>query len=247
MRILNVALATALAAGACTFAQAPNLAGGDQNAPHGQGGWQGRRGAGWAAMGEGRGILGTVTAAAPDHFLVKTDTGDIYTVHFSVNTRIVRAREWRRGDGQGDGEPGPPPAIKAAEIKVGDAITAGGEVDPAAKSVGAVAIVLLSPEQARQMREIAANFGKTWLAGRVTAVDGVKVTLQGGPGNATHSFVADENTTFRKRREPITLADVQMGDAVRVEGAVKDGIFTATAVVVMLRPSGEPPERGQPN
>ena len=49
--------------------------------------------------------------------------------------------------------------------------------------------------------------------------------------------MADENTTFRKHREPVTLADVQVGDMVRVEGAVKDGIFVAASVSVMgMRP-----------
>lgn len=208
-------------------------AGQGQGQDQGQGGWQGRRGA-WGGPGsEGRGILGTVTEVAADHFTVKTDLGETYTVHFSVNTRILKAPERRRGQVEGDEPRTLPQTIKPTEIKVGDAITAGGEVDASAHSIGAVMIMQIDPERAKQMREMQANFGKTWLAGRVTAIDGVKVTLQGGPGNTAHSFVADENTTFRKRRDPITLGDVQVGDNMRVEGAVKDGTFLATAVVVM--------------
>jgi hypothetical protein len=86
-----------------------------------------------------------------------------------------------------------------------------------------------------------ANYGKTLLMGKVTAVDGVKVTLTGAVDNAPHSFVADENTTFRRRRDPITLADIQVGDTVRVDGAVKDGVFTAVSVGVMGRTPGEGP------
>ena len=248
MRALNHAMAFALAIGAVAFAQAPDSTGGSQHGPRGAGGgWQGRGGAGWGGIGAGSGVLGTVTAMTPDHYLVKTDTGEIFTVYFSVNTHIVKAPERRRGQVQGEAAGTPPPPIKPTEIKVGDAITAGGEVDPAARSVGAVFIALLDPDQAKQMREMAANFGKTWLAGKVTAMDGVKVTVQGGPGNAEHTFVADENTTFRKRREPITLADVQLGDAVRVEGTLRDGNFTAAAVIVMVRPPGGPPPSNQPN
>ena len=55
-------------------------------------------------------------------------------------------------------------------------------------------------------------------------------------------LIADENTSFRKRRDPITLADVQVGDMVRVEGAVKDGTFVATTVAVMV----PPPNGGAP-
>jgi hypothetical protein len=149
----------------------------------------------------------------------------------------------RRGGGQGQGGgfgPGgtPPETIKATDIKVGDAIGAMGETDQSAKSVGAVAIVLLDPETAKQMAEMRANYGKTWIQGKVTAIDGVKVTLMGAIDSAAHSFVADENTTFRKRREPVTLGDVQVGDMVRAEGAIKDGVFTATTVNVMGMPPG---------
>jgi len=216
------------------YSQDSSTAAGGQNpAQWPGGGGQGRRGSWAGGMGEGRGVMGAVTEAGADHFTVKTEMGETYTVHFSVNTRFVKAPERRRGQGQADGGGSPPEAIKPTDIKVGDEITAGGEVDQAAKSIGAVFIALLSPEQVKRMQEMEAKFGKTWLAGKVTAVDGVKVTVQGGPGNALHSFVADENTTFRKRREPITLGDVQVGDSMRVEGALKDGVFVASAVVVM--------------
>lgn len=116
-----------------------------------------------------------------------------------------------------------------------------GEVDAAGKSVGAVFIVQLDPERAKQMEEMRANYGKTWMMGKVTAIDGVKVTIAGSIDNLPLAFVADENTTFRKRREPITLADIQVGDMVRAEGALKDGTFTATAVNVMGMPQGGTP------
>jgi hypothetical protein len=139
-----------------------------------------------------------------------------------------------------DGQRTPPQAIKASDIKVGDAIGASGEVDATAKTVGAVVVMQIDPERARQMREMQANYGKTWLMGKVTAVKDTQVTLQSQVDNASHSFVADENTTFRKRRDPITLADVAVGDNVRVEGALKEGVFVATSVSVM----GQPPAGG---
>ena len=101
--------------------------------------------------------------------------------------------------------------------------------------VGAIVIMQIGPERARQMREMQANFGKTWLMGKVTAINEVKVTLQ-GQDNVTHSFVADENTSFRKRREPITLADIQIGDMVRTEGTIRNGAFLATSVAVIVAP-----------
>ena len=211
---------------------------------------QGERGGRGGMMGMGRGTIGTVTETAADHFTVKTELGEIYTVFFSVNTRILKqpAGAPRRGQGDGAGEGAertPPQTIKPAEIKIGDVIAASGEADSTAKTVGAVFIMLIDPERAKEMRAMEASYGKTWLAGRVTAIDEAKVTLQGGPKNETRSFVADEGTTFRKRRDPITLGDVQVGDMVRVEGAVKDGGFVATTVVVMGPPPNGP--RGQGN
>lgn len=215
----------------------------DPGQPAPQRGQRGARG-GWGGGMMGRGVMGTVTEVAPEHFTIKTDSGDLYTVHYSVNTRIMKGGGGGQRRGQGsESEPSftPPTPIKASDIKVGDAIGASGEVDANAKSVGAVVIFQIDPERARQMREMQANYGKTWVMGRVTAINDVKVTLLGGPDNASHTFVADENTTFRKRRAPITLADIQVGDMVRAEGFIKNGAFLATTVAVM----GQPPQRNE--
>jgi hypothetical protein len=115
-----------------------------------------------------------------------------------------------------------------------------GDIDATAKSVGATRIVQLDPDTAKRIQEMAASYGKTWLQGKVTAINGTTITLTGALDNAPHTVVADENTAFRRRRDPITLADIQVGDAVRAEGALKDGVFTATAVNMM----GGPPPTG---
>jgi hypothetical protein len=198
-----------------------------------------RGGRGGFGGGIGRGVMGTVTEIAADHFTIKTDNGEVYTVHYSVNTRIMKGGGGQRRGQGGDNQPplNPPQTIKASDIRVGDAIGASGEIDANAKSVGAVVIFQIDPERAKQMREMQANYGKTWLMGKVTAINDAKVTLQGGPDNASHTFVADENTTFRKRRDPITLGDIQVGDMVRAEGAVKNGAFLATTVAVMGSPT----------
>lgn len=245
LRLLS-AMVLGLALGAASAQKLPASPPVGQNSAPGTGSsggqGQGQRGGEWGGgfgMGAGRGLLGTVTEVAAGHYTIKTDSGVTYTVYFSANTRILKQSVQPRGEG-GEGV-NPPQPLKPTDIKVGDAITAIGEVDAAAKSVGAVVVLEIDPERARQMRDMQANYGKTWLAGKVMAVDGVKVTLLGINDNAPHAFVADENTTFRKRREPIILADIQVGDMVRVEGAVKDGTFLATAVNVMVMPPGETP------
>lgn len=244
-----------------------------QNSTQQPGNGQGMRGGRGYGMGGGfgmggRNLMGTVTETAADHYTIKTETGETYTVHFSANTRIIKqgtGRGMERGQGRGQGSEagqggqgegggrgrgmGRGTPLQPSDIKVGDAIGVMGEVDANAKSVGAVAIVQMDPERAQQMMQMQANYGKTWLMGRVTAIDGVKVTLMGTMDQAAHSFVADENTTFRKRRDPITLADIQVGDMVRVDGAVKDGVFVAASVSAMGMPPGgmtDMPRHGPP-
>jgi hypothetical protein len=236
-------------------------------------GQRGGRGGGFGGGMMGRGLIGTVTDVAADHYTIKTEMGDVYTIHFSANTRITKQPAGMRGPGGGGGGGGqgnsgggggygrggngggyggggnPPQQIKATDIKVGDAIAAAGDIDAAQKSVGATRIVQLDPDAARRMQELAASYGKTWLQGKVTAINGTTITLTGALDNSPHTVVADENTTFRRRRDPITLADIQVGDTVRVEGAVKDGAFTATALSVgggMGGPSPNGPS-GQPS
>lgn len=241
MKACRVSLTLLVLLGAVSFgalAQDPNTSRDLGHSAQGRGLGQrgGREGFGEGMM--GRGVMGIVTEIAPDRFTIKTDSGDLYTVHYSVNTRIMKGGGGQRSGKGGDSEPpvNPPTPIKASAIKVGDAIAASGEMDANAKSVGAVVVMQIDPERAKQMREMQANYGKTWIMGKVTAINDVKVTLQGGPDNATHTFVADESTTFRKRRDPITLGDIQVGDMVRAEGAVKNGAFLATMVAVMGPP-----------
>lgn len=234
--VVSLAVASFLGLAAFTYGQDTNSS--QQPPQPAQGRAFGQRGGRGGMM--GRGVMGTVTEIAPDHFTVKTESGELYTIHYGVNTRIMKGGGGRRRSETTNQPPMyPPEPIKAGDIKVGDAIAATGEMDANAKSVGAVAIFQIDPERAKQIREMQANYGRTWLMGRVTVVSEVKVTIEGGPDNTAHTFVADENTTFRKRREPITLADIRPGDLVRVEGSIKNGEFLATTVAVM----GPPPSR----
>jgi hypothetical protein len=194
---------------------------------------------------------------AADHYTIKTDSGETYTVHFSANTRIMKQpaggggrRQRGAGDGAGEGDSAPrvqPQPLKPTDIKVGDVITAGGEVDTAAKSIGAVFIAQVDPERAKQMREMQANYGKTWLAGRITAIDGTTITIEGIVDHTPHAIVVDENTSFRQRREDITLADIKPGEQLRAEGAMKGGAFLATTVTAMQPRAGGPNGAEGPN
>lgn len=217
---------------------------------------------GWHTLGkEGRGLLGTVTAVSADHFAVKTEKGVRGSVYFNANTRIVvqqlpanAARTVdciamaEAGELEGTLQPVKPEAIRRRDV-----IVAGGRVDAATGQVGAVVIARLDPVCARQAQQRAKDYGKTWLVGRVTAIEGNRMTLETVMDAAPASFLVTPATVLRQQGVAMPVSSLQAGDRIRVEGARRRGVFTATSIAVMRgerfpRPRGGPvlPHGGEP-
>lgn len=135
---------------------------------------------GGVAFAGGQMVRGTVTAAAADHLTVKTDAGETYQVALSANTRLTKERQ----------------PVKVADIKVGDGVGAMGVLDPATKTVHAVFVGVIDAEQVKKARE---NMGKTYITGKVTAIDmdALKVTVL-RPDNVSQVISVDEQTSFKR-------------------------------------------------
>jgi len=193
------------------------------------GGWGGgQRGGGMeGGIPGGRGTGGVVTAISGSTITIKTEDGDTYQVFTGANSHIMK-----RVDRQ-------PEPMKVSDIHVGDALVAGGEVDAKAKTVGAVFVMVLTPEQAALAKKRRDEFGKTWTAGEVTAIKDLDITVKRMDG-ASQTISVDEDTSFKKRADSITLADIQVGDRLMAQGGLKNGNFVATSVSV--RPPGQPGE-----
>jgi hypothetical protein len=133
-----------------------------------------------AAFAGGQMVRGTVTAAAADHLTVKTDAGEVYQVSLSANTRLTRDRQ----------------PVKVADIKVGDGVGAMGVLDPATKTVHAVFVGVIDAEQVKKARE---NMGKTYITGKVTAIDmdALKITVM-RPDGVSQVIGVDEQTSFKR-------------------------------------------------
>ncbi len=58
----------------------------------------------------------------------------------------------------------------------------------------------------------------------MTKIDGTKLTIK-KPDNTEQVIEADDDTSFRSGRESVTLAEVKIGDFVRGQGALKNGVF----------------------
>jgi hypothetical protein len=183
-------------------------------------------------FGKGNGVRGTVTAAAAGSFTIRTEEGESYQVLYSPNTRLMKDRQ----------------PIAAGDIHVGDMLMAGGLVDAKAKTVGAV---FLYDVDAAEVRNARAGFGKTWVMGKVTAIHELKITIERANDKQTQVVAVDENTSFRKRREDVTLADVKIGDVISAQGAMHEDTFLATALRIMTPRTGPPhgaeQEPGQPH
>jgi hypothetical protein len=167
-------------------------------------------------------VRGTVTAISGDNITVKTETGDLYKVETGPNTRFRKQRD----------------LIKISDIHVGDMVGAAGDKDEKARTLGAMFVMLIDKEQYEKAK---ADFGKTWTAGTIQSIDETKITVK-RPDNIVQTIVVDENTSFRKRRDSVTLADIKVGDNVTAHGAVQNGNFLAT----VLNVGGPGGERGGP-
>jgi hypothetical protein len=135
---------------------------------------------GGAAFAGGQMVRGTVTAAAADHLTVKTDAGEVYQVSVSANTRLTKERQ----------------PVKIADIRVGDGVGAMGVLDPPTKTVHAVFVAVVDAEQVKKARE---NLGKTYITGKITAIDmdALKLTVM-RPDGVSQVIGVDEQTSFRR-------------------------------------------------
>jgi hypothetical protein len=135
---------------------------------------------GGVAFAGGQMVRGTVTATTPDHLTVKTEAGEVYQVALSANTRLTKERQ----------------PVKFADIKVGDAVGAMGVLDAPTRTVHAVFVGVIDAEQVKKARE---NMGKTYITGKVTAIDmdALKLTVM-RPDGVSQVIGVDEQTSFKR-------------------------------------------------
>ena len=187
-----------------------------QQGPRGGGGM----GRGGMFMMGANSVHGKVTAISGTDITIQDEQGQTYKVETGPNTRIRKDRE----------------EVKIADIHVGDTIVAMGNLDDQAKTVGAMFVMVPTPEQVAQMEKMRATFGKTWTAGKITAIKDLTVTIE-RPDKVAQTVTVDENTTFhqgaRGQATDITFPDIKVGEMLRADGSLQGNNFVATNVVVM--------------
>jgi preprotein translocase subunit YajC len=186
-----------------------------------------------------KGVMGMVTAVDANGFTVKTQDGEAWKVMAGPNTRVMHERD---------------PA-KLADVKPGYGVMAMGQADATAPNTLHAAFAVY--QTAEEVKARMADFGRTWIGGKVTVVEGTKITVTvqqpGQTAASSKTFEVDETTDFKKGRDEATLADVKPGDYVMGRGGIKGGVFVPTTLTIRTPgehrrgpggPGGAPGEAG---
>ena len=184
-------------------------------------------------------LRGTVTAVHGNALTLRDISGELYQITATDNTRVMHDRQ----------------TAKFTDIKVGDGLGAGGVLDAPTKTLHAAFLAVVDAEEVRRAQ---ADLGKTYIAGKITAIDldTLKLTIL-RLDNVKQVITVDETTSFRRggrgggssfgtppastssdkkpeapTGESITLADIKIGDSVAGRGALKNGTFLPTELRV---------------
>jgi hypothetical protein len=74
--------------------------------------------------------------------------------------------------------------------------------------------------------------GKDYVTGEIKSIDAPKLTVLRSD-NVTQTLELNEETSMRKGRESITMADIQAGDHILARGALENNVFVPKNVVVI--------------
>ncbi len=188
----------------------------------------------------GNGLVGQIQSVAPGEIKVSTRDGGTTTVHLNAKTTLRIEQQPAKPE---DFKPGMLVFVRGEKSADGgwDAESVSARTGPSGPGGGGPPRPGGGPEAMRG----------EFVAGTVKAIDGTKITLQ-LQDNSTKTVEVDENTSLRKRRESITLADIHTGDTVIVRGETKNGSFVPSALNVVdpeqlqrmrqsMGPGGPPP------
>ena len=190
----------------------------------------------------GEGMVGKVTAVSKDSLTVsRLAGGEPVTVKVGENTRILKDRQ----------------AVKLEEIKTDEIVFVRGKLT--GNTVDAMVVGVVPGEMVQRLQQSGGaggemagfnreDLGKKFILGEVKAIHETKLTIA-RPDGQTQEVEVDENTSFKKGTESITLPDIKVGDFVRGRGELKENVFVPKELIVgrqpmrimMGGPGGQPP------
>src|ERR1700756_3530786 len=161
-------------------------------------------------------LFGKITAINDSSLEISNPNGETVTVKLTPQTEFRKDRE----------------TAKRSDFKVGDVIAVRGQENPdhtwTAQTIGARS----ANGEGRGPNIQAGALGKDYVAGGVKSVGAPKISVL-RTDNVTQTIELNEDTSLRKGRESITMADVQPGDHLVARGAMQDNVFVPKFVMVI--------------
>jgi hypothetical protein len=171
---------------------------------------------------EGHGTIGKITAIHGNSLQLAKPDGSTVTVNLTDKTEFRKDRQ---------------PA-KLSDFKVGDFVMASGDENPdhsvTAQSLrgrtanGGPGGSGAGPGGSTAFGEM----GKDFVAGVVKSLDPPKLIVLRAD-NVTQTLELNEDTSLRRGRESITMADIQPGDHIVIRGGLQNNVFVPKAVILL--------------
>lgn len=170
----------------------------------------------------GRGVRGTIVSASGTNVTLRTEGGESWTVATTDNTRINIDRQ----------------PVKAADLKAGDEVMAVGVVDQDKHEIHAMMLMGASAATAAKLK---ADMGKTYIVGKVTAINDTKLTLERAD-HVAQTITLDETTSLKRggRMPPELMAAGAGGVFLMGGGRPRDGARPQRDAGRPARDMGEP-------
>ena len=182
----------------------------------------GERGARHGGGRDGHGTIGKITAIHGNSLQLAKPDGSTVAINLTDKTDYRKDRQ---------------PA-QLSDFKVGDFIMVSGDENPdhslTAQSLrgrsanGGPGMMAAGPGGGAAFGEM----GKDFVAGVVKSVDAPKLTVLRAD-NITQTLELNEDTSLRRGRESITMADIQPGDHVVIRGGLQNNAFVPKAVILL--------------
>jgi preprotein translocase subunit YajC len=170
---------------------------------------------------EGHGTVGKITAIHGNSLQVVRPDGSTVTVNLTDKTECRKDRQ---------------PA-QLSDFKVGDFVMARGDENSdhsitaqslSGRSANGPGVMGAGPGGGAAFGEM----GKDFIAGVVKSIDAPKLTVLRAD-NVTQTLELNEDTSLRRGRESITMADIQPGDHIVIRGGLQNSVFVPKAVIVL--------------
>ncbi|HXJ06645.1 MAG TPA: DUF5666 domain-containing protein [Candidatus Acidoferrum sp.] len=173
------------------------------------------------------GVFGKLSAIHGQSIEITTQNNDVVTVKISASTQFRKDRQ----------------EAKLSDLKVGDLVFVRGEENsdhtwnaemigerPGGGFGGGPGGGVQGGRGGGRL--MTGELGQDYVFGEVKSIDAPKLTIL-RPDNVTQTIELNEETSLRKGRDSVTMADIQPGDHVFVRGGMKQNAFEPKTVMVI--------------